>query len=110
MLSQKSPIPSPRTTPLPTHSYVSEDGLVGKRPIGLANFIYFIYMSTLWRLQTHHKRASDPITDGCEQQHGCSELNSGPLEEQSLFLTTEPSLQPQSVLLTAKPSLQLLCI
>jgi hypothetical protein len=29
-------------------------------------------------------------TVGC----GCWELNSGPLEEQSLLLTSEPSLQP----------------
>jgi len=42
----------------------------------------------------HQKRASDPITDGCEPPCGCWELNSGPLEEQSVLLTTEPSLQP----------------
>jgi len=30
----------------------------------------------------HQKRASDPITDGCEPPCGCWELNSGPLEEQ----------------------------
>jgi hypothetical protein len=45
-------------------------------------------------LQTHQKRASDPITDGCEPPCGCWELNSGPLEEQSVLLTSEPSLQP----------------
>ena len=39
------------------------------------------------------KRASDPITDGCDPSHGCWELNSGPLEEQSVFLTAEPSHQ-----------------
>jgi hypothetical protein len=49
-------------------------------------------------LQTHQKRASDPITDDCEPPCGCWELNSGPLEEQSVLLTTEPSLQPQCVL------------
>ena len=43
-------------------------------------------------LQTHQKRASDPITDGCEPPCGCWELNSGPLEEQSVLLTTELSL------------------
>ena len=53
-------------------------------------------MSTL---QTHQKRTSDPITDGCEPPCGCWELNSGPLEEQSVLLTTEPSLQPRTVLL-----------
>jgi len=44
-------------------------------------------------LQTHQKRASDPITDGCEPPCGCWYLNSGPLEEQSVLLTPEPSLQ-----------------
>jgi len=48
------------------------------------------------RLQTHQKRASDPITDGCEPPRGFWDLNSGPLEEQSVLLTTEPSLQPQN--------------
>ena len=46
-------------------------------------------------LQTHEKRASDPITDGCEPPCGCHELNSGPLEEQSVLLNAEPSLQPR---------------
>jgi hypothetical protein len=45
-------------------------------------------------LQTHQKRASEPITDGCEPPYGCWELNSGPLEEQSVILTAEPSFQP----------------
>jgi hypothetical protein len=34
--------------------------------------------------------ASDPITDGCEPPCGCWELNSGPLEEQSVLLTMLP--------------------
>ena len=50
-----------------------------------------MYMSTL---QTHQKGALDPITVGCELPCGCWDLNSGPLEEQSVLLTTEPSLQP----------------
>ncbi|XP_038167074.1 ras-related protein Rab-13 isoform X2 [Arvicola amphibius] len=29
------------------------------------------------------------VTDGCEPPRGCWELNSGPLEEQSVFLTAE---------------------
>ena len=45
-------------------------------------------------LQTHQKRASDPITDGCKSPCGCWELHSGPLEEQSVLLTAEPSFQP----------------
>jgi hypothetical protein len=46
-------------------------------------------------LQTHQKRASDPVTDGCEPPCDCWELNSGPLGEQSVLLTAEPSLQPK---------------
>jgi hypothetical protein len=44
-------------------------------------------------LQTHQKKASGTITDGCEPPCGYWELNSGPLEEQSVLLTAEPSLQ-----------------
>ena len=40
------------------------------------------------------KRASDHIIDSCKQPHGCWELNSGPLEEQPVYLTAAPSLQP----------------
>ena len=40
------------------------------------------------------KRASDPPIDGCEPPCGCWELNSGPLEEQPVLFTTEPSRQP----------------
>jgi len=39
------------------------------------------------------KRALDLITDACEPPCGCWELNSGPLEEQSVLSTAEPSLQ-----------------
>ena len=42
-------------------------------------FIYLMYKYT--GLQTHQKRASDPIIDGCEPPCGFWELNSGPLEE-----------------------------
>ena len=42
------------------------------------------------------KRALDPITDGCEPLCGCWELNLGPLEEQSVLLTAELTLQPPS--------------
>ena len=40
------------------------------------------------------RRMSDLVTDSCEPPCGCWDLNSGPLEEQSVLLTTEPSLQP----------------
>jgi hypothetical protein len=37
-------------------------------------------------------------TDGCEPSCCCWEFNSGPLEEQSVLLIAEPSLQPSSFL------------
>jgi hypothetical protein len=53
-------------------------------------------------LQWHQKRTSDPITNGCEPPCGCWELNSGPLEEQSVFLIAEPSLQAYLFLFEAR--------
>ena len=35
------------------------------------------------------------VTGSCELSCRCWELNSGPLEDQSVLLTVEPSLQPQ---------------
>ena len=55
------------------------------------------------------KRAPDPIRDGCEPPCGCWELNSGPLEEQAMLLTSEPSLQPSPLLLyDAAPHMKLI--
>ena len=45
------------------------------------------------------KRAPDLIIHHCEPPCPCWELNSGPLEEQALLLTTESSLQPQESIL-----------
>ena len=39
------------------------------------------------------------VTDRCELPCGCWELSPGPLEEQPVFLSTEPPLQLLSVLL-----------
>lgn len=36
------------------------------------------------------------VTDVCEQPCGCGELNSGPLQEQQVFLSAEPLLKPQN--------------
>jgi hypothetical protein len=49
--------------------------------------IYLMYMSALspWT-SACQKRASDPITDGCEPSCGCWELNSGSLDEQTSAL------------------------
>ena len=44
------------------------------------------------------KRAPDLIIDDYDPSCGCCELNSGPLEEESVLLTVEPSLQPQTAL------------
>ena len=71
---------------------VERDSLFSVISFLFKNIIYlftFIYTRTLQlSLDTHQISASDPITDGC----GCCELNLGPLEEQSVLLTTEPSL------------------
>jgi hypothetical protein len=45
--------------------------------------------------------------DGCEPPCGCWELNSGPLEELSVLLTAEPSLQPLAYFLREGLSLNL---
>jgi hypothetical protein len=37
------------------------------------------------------------IIDNCELPCGCWELNPGPLEEQPVLSTAEPSLQPQAL-------------
>jgi hypothetical protein len=42
------------------------------------------------------KRVPDFIADGCEPPCSCWKLNSGPLEEQPVLLTAEPSLQPDN--------------
>jgi hypothetical protein len=42
-------------------------------------YLFYVYEYSTLSLQTHQKRASDPITDGCEPPCGCRELNSGPL-------------------------------
>jgi hypothetical protein len=36
------------------------------------------------------------VTNSCKLPCGCWELNPGPLEEQPVLLTTEPSLQPEA--------------
>ena len=51
------------------------------------------------KIKVGQKKAPDLIMDGCEAPCGCWELNSGPLEEQTMFLTSEPSLHPNLELL-----------
>jgi hypothetical protein len=58
--------------------------------------LFILCMSTLFVCTpTCQKRASDPSIDGFEPLCGCWELNSGPLEEQIVLLTTESSFSPQ---------------
>ena len=54
----------------------------------LKKIYLFIYL-----FNVSQKRTSDPIADGCEPPCCWWELNSERLEEQSVLLTTEPSLQ-----------------
>lgn len=49
------------------------------------------------------------IKDSCEPPYGCWQLNLGPLEEQPIFLNTEPSLQPQlRIIYTTKDAFEIL--
>jgi hypothetical protein len=43
-------------------------------------------------MPAHQRRAPDLVIDDCEPACGCWELSSGPLEEQPVLLTAEPSL------------------
>ena len=52
-------------------------------------------------------RVSDLTTGGCKPPCGCWNLNSGPLEEQSVLLTAEP-LQPWPWTLNSLDSIQVL--
>jgi hypothetical protein len=55
--------------------------------------IYFMYVSALLlSSDTPEECASDSITDGCEPPCGCWELNSGPVDEQSVYCTVRHTL------------------
>jgi hypothetical protein len=60
------------------------------------NVFYYLFIICKYTscLQAPQKRESDLIMDGCEPPCRCWDLNSGPLEGQSVLPTTEPSLQP----------------
>jgi hypothetical protein len=60
-----------------------------------------MYMSTPL-LSSELKTAMDLNTDLCEPPCGYWELNSGPVDERSVLLTAEPSLQPIHVYLFFK--------
>jgi hypothetical protein len=56
-----------------------------------------MYMSILLLSSDTPEEGINSITDGCEPPCGFWDLNSGPLEKQSVLLTTESSLQPVCV-------------
>jgi hypothetical protein len=56
-------------------------------------FINYVYSGLPVYMPAGQKRTPDLIIDGCEPPCGCWELNSGPLEEQPVLLTSEPSFQ-----------------
>jgi hypothetical protein len=48
-------------------------------------YLFIICNYTVAVFRHPQKRVSDLITDGCEPPCGCWDLNSGPLEEHSVF-------------------------
>jgi hypothetical protein len=64
-----------------------------KKPL---SFVFSVYELTIAVVFRHTRRGHQIpfIINGCEPPCGCCELNSGPLEEKSVLLTTAPSLQP----------------
>jgi hypothetical protein len=67
----------------------------------LNRFIYLFHVCEYTVTVFRHtiKGHQIPIKDGCKLPCGCWELNSGPLEEQSVLLPTEPSFQPSAFIL-----------
>ena len=55
-------------------------------------------MNCLCKLEEGIESSRIGITDGCEPSCRCWELNPGLLEDQSVLLTTGPSLQPHFIL------------
>ena len=56
------------------------------------SFIYLFYVSENTVAVFRHTRRGHPITDGYEPPCGCWKLNSRPLEEKTVLLTSEPFL------------------
>jgi hypothetical protein len=55
-------------------------------------FFFFLSKYSSASIAACQKRASDSFIDGCEPPCRCWGLNSGPLKEQPVLLTTETSL------------------
>jgi hypothetical protein len=72
-------------------------------------FILFMWVHCCC-FQTHQKRASDPITDGCEPPCGCWELNPDPLEEQSVSALNYWAISPAQDFNCLKKSCICVCL
>ena len=62
-------------------------------PVTFFKDYLYVYSVLFACMPAGQKRAPYLIAD-CEPPCSCWELNSGPLAEQAMLLTTEPSLQP----------------
>ena len=59
-------------------------------------YLFYVYKCSICIDNFMPEEASEPTINGCEPPCGYWELNSGPLEEQPVRLTSEPSVQPQN--------------
>jgi hypothetical protein len=55
-------------------------------------YLFYVYEHAVAVFRHTRRGHQILLQGGCESPCGCWELNSGPLEEQSVLLTTEPSL------------------
>ena len=68
---------------------------VGLSLISIFFNIFIVYLTLFYVHWCEGVRSPGTgFSDSCELPCGCWELNPGPLEEQSVLLTAEPSLQP----------------
>jgi hypothetical protein len=58
--------------------------------------MYYVHSWCLQRPEEDAGSSGTGVMNGCDPPCGCQEWNSGPLEEQPVLLTSEPSLQPGS--------------
>ena len=81
---------------------LAEQALLQHCATSLASFSLYIFIYILYTMLVSmsayipEEGIRPIIGGGCELPCGCWELNSGLLEEQSVVLTSEPSLQPSS--------------
>jgi hypothetical protein len=76
------------------NSCLFENKTTTKTPPRLSLFFNFIYFVSIGVLPANVCVSHAQVTNSYEPPSGCWELNLGPLEEQSVLLTIEPSRQP----------------